>query len=336
MRRVPMAAAVATTFHRRHLLDPKDGWFRRTERETNKFLSRHIYPKIPGLPRLYSRTLERHLTVTEADLPLPGLGRQATRLLLLSDLHAGPFVQSATLAKTFRRLRVLQPDIIAVVGDFATTHLREVEMSLSALRELRAPHGCFAVLGNHDHYTEDPARLRHLLGGVGIEVLHNQCVPIRLGSSQIQLAGIDDLLGGEPDLDAALDGHSPETPTILLSHNPDLFPEAAHRGVPLMLSGHTHGGQMRIRGFEVVVRMSRYRLDYGLYRAGDSHLVVTRGLGVTGLPFRVGCAPEAVLLRLRAPEDPISGHESSGTRKGRCARPDAAAEVVDSSDDYQR
>jgi hypothetical protein len=87
---------------------------------------------------------------------------------------------------------------------------------------------------------------------------------------------------------------------LLLSHNPDAFFEAARRGVALTLSGHTHGGQMRVPGLPVLVRMSRYRLDEGRYASGAAEIVVSRGLGVSGLPLRAGCPPEAVFIRLRA------------------------------------
>ena len=115
------------------------------------------------------------------------------------------------------------------------------------------------------------------------------------------LAGVDDLIMGRPDLDAALATVSPrpaDAPIVLLSHNPDLFFEAASRGIPLVLSGHTHGGQVRLPGLPVLVRQSRYRLDEGRYLARGAEIVVSRGFGATGVPLRVLCPPEAVLLHL--------------------------------------
>ncbi len=89
--------------------------------------------------------------------------------------------------------------------------------------------------------------------------------------------------------------------TLLLSHNPDIFPEAVQRRVSLVLSGHSHGGQIRVPGLPGLVRQSRFRFDEGCFRAGDSQLVVSRGLGATGLPLRIACPPEAVLLSLLSP-----------------------------------
>ena len=114
------------------------------------------------------------------------------------------------------------------------------------------------------------------------------------------VAGIDDLLMGRPDLDAALAGVPRGVPVLLLSHNPDILFEAAAKGVDLVLAGHTHGGQMRVPGLPVLVRMSRFRLDEGRYRFDSTELVVSRGLGAVGLPLRVACPPEAVLLTLRS------------------------------------
>jgi len=164
---------------------------------------------------------------------------------------------------------------------------------------LRAPLGTFAVLGNHDHYSGEPRRLRELVEGCGIEVLHNRSVILERNGGRMVLAGIDDLLCGTPDLDAALAGAPPGLPVLLLSHNPDVLFDASRRGVALVLSGHTHGGQIRLPGLPVLVRMSRYRLDEGRYAVDGAQLVVSRGLGATGVPLRLFCPPEAVLVTLR-------------------------------------
>jgi hypothetical protein len=124
------------------------------------------------------------------------------------------------------------------------------------------------------------------------------------GNGRFLLAGVDDLLCGEARLDDALKGWPDGTPSLLLSHNPDVFPEAVAHGVSLVLAGHTHGGQWRVPGLPVLVRMSRYRLDEGRYRAGTSQLVVSRGLGATGFPLRIGCPPEAILLTLQPGQIP--------------------------------
>ena len=283
----------------RRLFDPR-GWFRRLEREVNFQLSARVYPHIPGIALPYAVQLDRLLTVSEAAIPLEGLPAplDGVKLLLITDIHVGPFLRPDALRRAFDRLRTLAPDLIVIGGDITTARLAEILPHLETFRSLTASLGTFAVLGNHDHYTGEPARLSVLLEEIGVRVLANRWVPIERDGARFALAGIDDLVMGRPDLAAALDGAP--APTVLLSHNPDIFFEAARRGVALVLSGHTHGGQIRIPGLPVIVRQSRYRLDEGRYTAAGAELVVSRGLGVSGIPVRFACSPEAVLLRLVA------------------------------------
>ena len=289
----------STEFPRRHLFNPKDGWFRRTERAINKFLSRRVFPHVPLIRRPYAAILDRSLTVAEATVPLQGMGGvDSVRVLVISDIHAGPFVESATMERTFERLLTLHPDLILLPGDFATVSVEEVQEVVPSLRCLQAPLGVYGVLGNHDYYTNDTQRLCGILEDAGIELLQNRSVTIETGDARFLLGGVDDLLGGRPNFQQALDGHRQGMPTVVMSHNPDVFPEAARHRVSLLVAGHTHGGQVRIPGLSVLVRMSRYRLDEGRFVVDESELIVSRGLGVTGLPIRVACPPEALLLTL--------------------------------------
>ena len=153
------------------------------------------------------------------------------------------------------------------------------------------------IPGNHDYYNQRPDDLLRAVEAAGIPVLQNRSVELRRDGQSLSLAGVDDLLLGRPDLEAALAGTRP--PVVLLSHNPDMFFDAARADVALVLSGHTHAGQVRVPGLPVLVRQSRYRLDEGRYRVGRTELVVSRGLGAVGVPFRANCPPEVVLLRLR-------------------------------------
>jgi len=297
-RRILPGAAPATE-RRRPLFHPRRGWLRRLERAGSLFLSRVVYPRVPGIGLPYGRQLRRQLTLSEASIDLAGLPSSfdGVRLLLISDLHAGPFVSPAELLRATDRLAALRTDLILVVGDLITSRVTEIETHRAALARLEAPLGVFAVLGNHDHYSGQPEQVIERVRGLGIEVLHNRSVALERDGARLSLAGVDDALVGSPDLDAALRNCRP--PVVLLSHNPDLVFEAARRQVALMLAGHTHGGQIRLPGLPVLVRQSRYRLDHGRYRAGSTELVVSRGIGAVGLPLRLFCAPEAVLLTLR-------------------------------------
>ncbi len=295
---------------RRRLFDPVHGWFRRLERSANLFLSYRLLPRVPFIDRPYAWQLDHDLTVSEAELPLPGLppAMDGLRVLLITDIHTGPFLSQRALQRTFRRLAELRPDVILLGGDHTTSHVADFLSCRDAFASLQAPLGVYGVLGNHDHYTEDPARLERVMEEAGIRMLQNRAVPLQRDGGRVILAGIDDMNAGRPDLEAALsqaealrDGTG--APILLLSHNPDIFFQAARQGVALVLSGHTHGGQIRLPGLPVLVRMSRYHLDQGRYTARGAELVVSRGLGASGIPLRLGCSPEVGLFQLRCASD---------------------------------
>ncbi len=264
-----------------------------------KWLARSVYPSIPGCHRPYDWQLRHRLTLSEADIEIDGLPAafDGLRVLFVSDVHAGPFVSPSVLRETFVRLLAVDPDLVLLGGDLTTARVSEFVSHRDAFRALQAPLGVHAVLGNHDHYSGEAERLRTLIEESGIRVLHNRSVELRRGSCKLTLAGVDDLILGRPDLVSALGSAS--WPVVLVSHNPDLFFDAARSGVALMLSGHTHGGQLRIPGLPVLVRQSRFRLDEGRFKTGRTELLVNRGLGAVGIPWRTACSPEAVLIRLR-------------------------------------
>jgi len=284
----------------RRLLNPVTGWFRRFERAVNHCISRQVYPRVPGMHRIYDFQLRHRLTLAEGTIPLRNLPQEleGLKLLLVSDIHCGPFLSPGTLAEAFGKLMRLQPDLVVLAGDFVTSRVSDFPPQAGTFQELSAPLGVFGVLGNHDHYTEDTGALIRRIQDAGVRLLQNARVEIGRGSGRLILAGVDDMTFGEPDLGRALDGRPDASPAILVSHNPDLFFQAARAGADLVLSGHTHGGQIRLPGSGVLVRMSRYHLDEGRYRAGGAELVISRGLGAVGLPLRMFCPPEAVLLTL--------------------------------------
>jgi len=283
-------------------LKPRRAWFDGVWRATHHFLAKRCFPRVPGIELPYSRQLERQLVVSEATVSLPGLGGglSGTTVLLVTDIHVGPFLRPCTLERTFEKLISLRPDVILLGGDLTTSGVDEFDAFEPAFRLLRAPLGVFAVSGNHEHYTRRPEALRRRAEERGIRFLHNRSVVLERDGAKLLLAGIDDLWEGRPDLDAALSfpGFAPPPPVVLLSHNPDVFFEAARRGAHLILSGHTHGGQVRIPGWGPVVRQSRFGLDAGRYATDGAELIVSRGLGADGLPLRIACPPEAVFLRL--------------------------------------
>jgi predicted MPP superfamily phosphohydrolase len=223
-------------------------------------------------------------------------------VLLLSDIHTGAFLRPAVLQAVLEQLMRLRPDVVAITGDIVGADLEDLDGFLPALGMLAAaPLGAWYCLGNHDYFTEAPERIPEELATVGITTLRNESRVLGAGRGSFAIGGIDDRTLGSPDWTALV---TPAPPHLLLAHHPDDFYEAERRGVALVLSGHTHGGQIRLPGGPPIIRQSRFRLDEGLYAHGDAVLMVTRGLGAVGLPWRLGADPEAVLLHVGAAPTP--------------------------------
>jgi predicted MPP superfamily phosphohydrolase len=220
-------------------------------------------------------------------------------IAFLSDVHAGHYMTEGDLADLARLIAALQPDLVCLGGDLVHTRLEELAHFERALRTLASPLGLFAVPGNHDYV--EPARIERwsaMLETRGVRVLRNRGQRLWHSGKSLWLCGVDDLTEGRPDLDAALRGREPGERTLLLSHHPDLFALASQRDVDLQLSGHTHGGQIRLFGW-APFRRSRLGYVQGLYERDGARLFVSRGAGVSFVPLRVGTRSEAVLLRPR-------------------------------------
>ncbi len=167
------------------------------------------------------------------------------------------------------------------------------------LGRLEARHGVYAVLGNHDHWT-DAALITDLFRAEGITVLINEGMRFEQNGEAFWLAGVDDTMVGLEDLSLALAGARRDEMKLLLAHNPIILRRAARASVDLVLSGHTHGGQVAIRGERNASGRPRRRLLKGLGRQGNTQIYVNRGLGTVVLPIRYGCPPEISLLELRS------------------------------------
>jgi predicted MPP superfamily phosphohydrolase len=285
----------------RRWINPDRGVVKLLERRLDMVVSRFLYPHLSRVWNPYSWLLERRFVLTEASLSPPKwpTALDPLRVLLLSDIHTGIFLRPATLAAIIESLMAGRPDLVAIAGDIVTGHSSEVRPFLAALAPLsRAPLGAWYGHGNHDYFGGDPADIRRDLRSIGITTLHNASVTIRHGRGELVLGAIDDLIYGTPDWTSLLSPHG--APHLLLAHNPDHFYEAESHGVPLTLSGHTHGGQIRLPGGPPIIRHSRFCLDEGLYAFRSSLLVVSRGLGSVGLPWRWGADPEAIVLEIVA------------------------------------
>jgi predicted MPP superfamily phosphohydrolase len=242
--------------------------------------------------------------VTRTAVPVPGLppGFAGKTVAVLADLHHGPFVGLDFIRAVVRLTNALAPDLVALVGDYAhrgeqvETQLRPC---LEALAGLHAPLGVFAVPGNHD-IGRSGAFYSEVIAATPLTDLTNRHERVTAGGDHLFLAGVDDLWWGKPDLRRALDGVPTGAAVVLLSHNPDYAEDKPDRRVGLVLSGHTHGGQVYVPRLTDRWLPSRYGAKYrrGLVRGPASWVYVSRGLGESSVPIRMNCPPEVCLLTL--------------------------------------
>ena len=226
---------------------------------------------------------------------------------LLSDFHYDPYFSVHPLRSAISMVNGLRPDLVALAGDFvsvpwfgdAAAGAAAAEPCAQLLRKMQAPHGLWAVMGNHDVFS-DPNRVTSALRAVGIQVLSNQSLPIERDESRFWLSGVDDVMGGAAELDATLHNVPADEATILLAHEPDYADQVARYPVDLQLSGHSHGGQVRVpfvRPLYLPELARKY--IWGLYKIGGLTLYTNPGLGTVGVPVRMNCPPEITMLTLR-------------------------------------
>ncbi len=224
-------------------------------------------------------------------------GLDGLRIVHLSDFHYGPIVNPAHLARAIEAANDLHPDLIMLTGDYISHDRSYAAPCAELVGGLRARYGVFAVLGNHDHWT-DAELIADLFRAEGIRVLLNEGLRVDLSGESFWLAGVNDTMVGLEDLPLALAGSVDDEMKLLLAHNPIILRRAARAGVDLVLSGHTHGGQVTLRPEKNRSGRPRRRLLRGLGRRGNTQIYVTRGLGTVVLPIRYGCPPEVSVLEL--------------------------------------
>jgi predicted MPP superfamily phosphohydrolase len=226
------------------------------------------------------------------------------RVAQISDLHCGPFADGARVDRWVAAVNRLEVDLVAVTGDLIASGSAFVPVVATSLGKLRGRDGVFACMGNHDYFT-DGEEMALALEQAGLTLLRNRGVSIRRDDDVLYVAGVDDTWTRRNDLDRALADRPVAASTLLLAHDPVLFPDAAKRGVDLTLSGHTHGGQIGVPFFARRFNLARVitRFTTGLYRMGTAALYVNRGLGTTGMPIRLSVPAEIAVLTLRRAPD---------------------------------
>jgi len=251
----------------------------------------------------YSRLIEPYnYWISEKDIFIRDLPAafEGFRITQLTDIHHSRILGISEVRRVVSLAQQTKPDMFVLTGDYSTSYRRYIEPCAEALSTLSAPEGVWAVLGNHDHYT-DPELTTRALERQHIAVLNNAHTTLRRGSDALQLSGIDDWTWNATDWSRAFSGLNPKTPTILLSHQPSVLDLEQTAGVSLIVSGHTHGGQLNfpIVGAPASLFTSDLKYARGLFRRGETQLYVSTGTGVIGLPLRFGVRPEIAVLRLR-------------------------------------
>ncbi|TDF92182.1 metallophosphoesterase [Paenibacillus piri] len=274
------------------------------------FLKKSVYAltgiaAVPFTGYSYARFVEPGwLQINPVELALKRLPAafDGMRIVQFSDVHLGFHYSVPHLAKLVTKIQSLQPDLICFTGDLYDSAINESGPVAQELSRLKAPFGKAAVLGNHDYLARKPEQIAGLLSGSGFTVLTNRSAPLERGRSRIWISGVDDMWEGKPDLAKALQGVPAGDFHLLLSHCPDFADTALQHPVDLQLSGHSHGGQVRLPFYGHIIA-ARYAQKYvnGLYSLGGGKLLVytNRGIGVSVLPVRFWCRPEITVFTLR-------------------------------------
>lgn len=252
--------------------------------------ARHVAPYRPRLERI------------SLNLPPEHAALDGMRLGFITDTHVSPAFRSPRLRQAVALLAAAHPDVVLYGGDYASEATRFAGEAAPILGELAAscPLGGYAVLGNHDEQL-GAEKVRTAFTAAGIPMLRNEGRPLSYGEATLWLVGIDDALAGHHDLARAFGSVPTGAPVLALWHEADWAEDAARHGAFAQLSGHTHGGQIRLPvAGAVALPPGGRRFDAGLVGVGRMTLYVSRGVGVYRPPIRFRCPPEVTLITLTA------------------------------------
>ncbi len=246
----------------------------------------------------YGYAFERHhLGVTEASLPVSGLAPalDGLRIALITDIHHSGMVPAADVSRAVNLAVAQKPDLIVLGGDYVTFGDRAfVGPVAELLAPLNAPHGVFAILGNHDDDKDMPAALT----AQHIQVLKDARTRIEIRGVGLELAGIRYWTRRPADIARILKKRTEDT-VLLLAHDPRRLTEAAALDIPVVLSGHTHGGQVLVPGIGPIVTRKRFPIIQGVGGQDNTSIFVSRGVGTVYVPIRINCPPEVALITLK-------------------------------------
>lgn len=246
----------------------------------------------------YGTLLERHqLKVEQHHVPL-ALGEKAPvafRAVMLTDLHFDPLYEEDFLAECVRRVNALQPDLVLMTGDYITSTTKRVEDFARVMGRLEARSGVFACLGNHDQWAGMAGRVAGALQREHLEVLQNQHTRLSCKGGEVVISGLQSAWGGVPDWAATSKGLTQKDRVLMLMHEPD-YAHALKQDprIVLQMSGHTHGGQVRVPGYGALILPKWGKaFQAGFYDVGQNlKLYVNRGIGTIDHHVRFFCPPE--------------------------------------------
>lgn len=264
------------------------------ELESEVIRHRRRRVRLPSINDVYDLEITRHEVFID-DLPEAFDGY---RIAFLTDTHVVSFVRRAFYEEIVTQVQRFEPDLLLFGGDFVSFR-RHIPLLADRFAGLSAKDGMFAILGNHDYWSDAP-RIVETLDGIGVRFLTNAHVVLARGGARLPLAGIDEVYRGTPDPDAAFAGIAVDQPCLAISHHPDIIDVLPRRRIDLLLCGHTHGGQIRFPFFGAVVVPSKHEATYaaGFHRVGPTLMYVSRGIGAIP-PLRILCRPEVATFVLR-------------------------------------
>ncbi|MGB9696235.1 MAG: metallophosphoesterase [Ignavibacteria bacterium] len=254
--------------------------------------------------------------LTKRSITIPGIppGLKGTRIVLFSDIHSGPFMSYPQMREYCEIINNLNADLILIPGDFTDTKKSEIKAFNLAFRDVKAKYGIYGTLGNHDYFSDPSYISESIINETPIKMLRNNYARVDINDNSLLLLGIEDTRDSGTNNSDKLLEYLDETynkiadltsefkykiPRILLAHKPYIFEFTSKYNIDLMVSGHTHGGQIVLfqggtLNLSIAATISKYISGY--YEFNNSKLYVSRGLGTVGMPIRVNCPPEITIL----------------------------------------
>lgn len=248
---------------------------------------------------------EKNIDLVEINIELDGLGWNFHnfRILNLTDIHLGQWINPEYLSELIDYVNTLNFDLITLTGDYFSYNIESYEKSLEdSLKKLKANYGKFGVLGNHDHWMS-AEKIRKIFKNSGIIDLSNDVFTLKKEEDHLNICGVDSYTVCADNLDKVIEKLPRDIPSILLAHEPDFAKESSQTGLfDLQISGHSHGGQFIIPKFETTPFRGPNSTKYpvGLYKVREMTQYTSKGLGTNSFRIRINCKPEITIITLKS------------------------------------